>query len=281
MGESYKNCLLVITLYMILFPPAKINLGLNVLKKRVDGFHDLDTCMIPIPLCDVLEILPAKEFSFQQTGLVIEGESTNNIVIKAFKLVQQYYNIGNVYIHLRKNIPMGAGLGGGSADGTYTILALNEIFNLQLSNERMRELSGELGSDCPFFVENKAQIAKGRGELLSPVNLDLSGYYLKLINPNVHISTAEAYAGVGFYDGARSVEQIIKQPISTWKGQLQNSFEESAFNNHSVLERIKNELYSEGAIYAAMSGSGSTMFGVFKEEPTLTTKFSIEFIYEM
>ncbi len=281
MGESYKNCLLVITLCMILFPPAKINLGLNVLNKRSDGFHELDTCMIPIPLCDVLEILPSKEFSFKQTGLSISGESTDNIVVKAFKLVQQYYNIGNVYIHLRKNIPMGAGLGGGSADGTYTILALNEIFNLQLSNERMRELSGELGSDCPFFVENKAQIAKGRGERLSFVDLDLSAYFLKLINPNIHISTAEAYASIGFYVGASCVEDIISQPIESWKEQLQNSFECSAFSNYPVLERIKNELYSEGAIYAAMSGSGSTMFGVFKEKPSCTQSACYERIVEL
>jgi len=270
MGESYKNCLLIITLRMILFPPAKINLGLNVLRKREDGFHELDTCMIPIPLTDVLEILPSKEFSFRQTGLLISGESEDNLVVKAFNLMQKEFDLGNVYIHLLKNIPMGAGLGGGSADATYTILALNDLFSLQLSSERMRELAGELGSDCPFFVENSAQIAQGRGEILQFIALNLEGYYLKIINPNIHIGTSEAYDGVNLYSGANSIKDILRAPISAWKNDLQNSFESSAFEKHPQLLAIKNELYQEGSIYASMTGSGSTLYGIFEEKPTLT-----------
>jgi len=252
---------------MILFPPAKINLGLNVLRKREDSFHDIDTCMITIPLTDVLEVLPANNFSFRQTGLSISGSEEDNLVVKAYRLMQREYQVEPVSIHLLKNIPMGAGLGGGSSDAAYTILALNEIFSLQLPKEKLRELAAELGSDCPYFIENIPQIAKERGDILIPINLELKGYYIKLINPGIHIGTSEAYANIGLYKGEGSVEDILQHPISEWKLELQNSFENAVFTNYPQLANLKNALYEEGAVYASMTGSGSTLYGIFKNVP--------------
>lgn len=276
MAESYKNCLLVITLCMILFPPAKINLGLNVLKKRSDGYHEIDTCMVTIPITDVLEVLPSENFYFIQTGLTIKGDQSDNLVVKAFNLIKQEYGIGNVYIHLLKNIPMGAGLGGGSADATYTILALNDLFELGLSNDTMRELAAQLGSDCAFFVENKAQIGQGRGELLSTVEVNLSGLYLKIINPSIHIGTSEAYSNLELNKEFESIKKTISTPISEWKDRLKNSFELSVFENHSIIKEIKDSLYAEGAVYASMTGSGSTVFALYYTEPALTFQSDYE-----
>ena len=250
-----------------MFPPAKINLGLNVLHKRSDGYHELDTCMVSIDLTDVLEVLPSDKYQFIQTGLTVEGSSNDNLVVRAYHLLKEKYDLPPVYIHLRKNIPMGAGLGGGSADATYTLLALNNLFNLNISTEDLKKYSVELGSDCPFFVEKIAQIAKGRGEELSPIELDLKGYYLKLIFPGIHISTAEAYGNVLFSNPSFSVRNTILSPIEEWKKNLKNDFESSAFKLHPELEKWKNDLYIEGAIYASMTGSGSTMYGIFKEKP--------------
>ena len=276
MAESYKNCLLVITLCMILFPPAKINLGLNVLKKRSDGYHEIDTCMVTIPVTDVLEILPSENFYFTQTGLTIEGDQSDNLVVKAFNLMKQEYAIGNVYIHLLKNIPMGAGLGGGSADATCTILALNDLFKLGLSNDTMRELAAHLGSDCSFFVENKAQIGQGRGELLSPVEVNLAGLYLKIINPSIHIGTSEAYSNLELNKEFESIRETISIPIIEWKDRLKNSFELSVFKNHSRIKEIKDSLYAEGAVYVSMTGSGSTVYALYNAEPALTFQSDYE-----
>lgn len=254
---------------MILFPPAKINLGLNILFKRDDGFHEIETCMCEIPLTDVLELLPADDFRFVQTGFEISDEGgANNLVVRAYDLMKEKYSIGGAYIHLRKNIPMGAGLGGGSADGAYALKGLNELFSLNLSVEELEKLAAELGSDCPFFIEGDMQLASGRGEDLSPIDIDLNGYYIKLINPGIHIGTAEAYAGVQLMEESGSLIQQLQEPVHTWRHSVKNDFEASIFQKHSALESIKNELYEEGAVYASMTGSGSTMFGLFTEEPT-------------
>jgi 4-diphosphocytidyl-2-C-methyl-D-erythritol kinase len=255
---------------MILFPPAKINLGLHVLRKREDGYHDLDTCMVPIPLYDVLEILPSEQFEYHQTGLVIPGSADDNLCVKAYNLLKAHYNLPQVYMHLRKEIPMGAGLGGGSADAAYVLTGLNTLFELNLSSSKLEAFAAQLGSDCPFFVKNEAQIARGRGEILSPCALDLKGMYLKIINPGIHVGTKEAYAGVLPNAEGPSVSSLIEAPIESWKNQLKNDFEVSVFSSHSILKEIKEKLYAEGAIYAAMSGSGSTMFGIFKEKTTLS-----------
>jgi 4-diphosphocytidyl-2-C-methyl-D-erythritol kinase len=255
---------------MILFPPAKINLGLNVLFKREDGYHELDTCMVPIPFTDVLELLPAEEFSFHQSGLFIPGNSEDNLCIKAYRSMVENFSISPVYIHLRKEIPMGAGLGGGSADAAYVLKGIKELFNVDCSTAKLEELAAQLGSDCPFFIKNQAQIAKGRGELLSSCNLDLKGYYIKIVNPGIHIGTKEAYAGIVFGKNERTIQEIVEGPIENWRMQLKNDFETTAFALHPELIKIKEKLYAEGAVYAAMSGSGSTMFGIYKVEPKLT-----------
>lgn len=255
---------------MVLFPNAKINLGLHVLHKREDGFHEIESVMVPIPLYDILEILPAEKFEFVQSGIVVDSPIESNLCVKAFRLMEGNYGISPVYIHLRKQIPMGAGLGGGSADAAFVIKGLNELFELNLSFEVMEELASQLGSDCPFFIQNLPQIAKGRGEVLAPFDLDLSKYYLKIVNPGLHVGTKEAYAGIQFQKHQKSVSEILQQGISTWKDDLINDFEQSVFKIHPELQKIKTQLYEEGAIYAAMSGSGSTIFGIYETEPRKT-----------
>ena len=263
---------------MILFPPAKINLGLKILGKREDGYHAIESCMYAIPLTDVLEILPSEVFEFKQTGIPVEGNEADNLVVRAWKLLKTEYNIPNVYIHLRKVIPMGAGLGGGSADATYTLLGLNELFSLNLSVQRLQELSSRLGSDCPFFVIDQPQLAEGRGEVLSPIDVDLKGYFIKVVNPGVHIGTAEAYSNVHFSSGGEKLTEILSSAPSSWKDRLNNGFEVSAFKNHPELKKIKDTLYNEGAIYASMTGSGSTVFGIFNDLPRTTETDNFQFI---
>ncbi|MFK7787754.1 MAG: 4-(cytidine 5'-diphospho)-2-C-methyl-D-erythritol kinase [Crocinitomicaceae bacterium] len=258
---------------MILFPPAKINLGLKVLKKREDGFHEIDTCMVAIPLTDVLEIIPSETFIFKQTGLTVDGDQESNLCVKAFRLFQDGYDIPNAYIHLRKQLPMGAGLGGGSADASYVLKGLNAIFDKGLTDDQLREMASELGSDCPFFISDSVQLGRGRGTELTPFDLDLSGYFLKVINPEIHVGTKEAYAGITFSGELNGVEEVLKKPIAEWKDLLKNDFEPSIFKNYPVIEELKHQLYQEGAVYASMSGSGSTVFGIFEERPIITTDF--------
>jgi len=254
---------------MILFPPCKINLGLHILSKRPDSYHALDTLMYQLPFTDILEIIPAPQFKFTATGLEIPGDEHSNLCIRAFQLMKSRYNISNVHIHLHKIIPMGGGLGGGSADAAYTLKGLNAIFGLQLENNVLQELAAELGSDCPLFIQEMPQIAQGRGEVLSISPVSLKGYYIKLVNPGIHVSTKEAFANVSFYAGKMTVEEIVSKPVEMWKDLLVNSFENSVFKQHPSLQQVKEKLYEEGAVYAAMSGSGSTLFGIFKDEPSL------------
>ena len=257
---------------MLLFPPAKINLGLKVLKKRSDGYHEIETCMVAIPMTDVLEIVPSEEFEFKQTGLEVDGDQASNLCVKAFRLFQENHAIPNIYMHLRKQIPMGAGLGGGSADASYVLRGLNQLFACGLSNDELRGMAAQLGSDCPFFVSDEAQIGRGTGTELSPFTLDLSGYYLKVINPGIHVGTAEAYAGIRFSESNTPLTDILQLPISEWKGQLTNDFESHIFEMHPTIGALKEQLYEEGAVYASMTGSGSTVFGLFEKRPELTTK---------
>lgn len=264
---------------MILFPPAKINIGLNVLGKRPDGFHEIETCMVEIPLNDVLEIIPMKTFTFKQTGLTVDSSVENNLCVKAFRLMQEAYSIPNVYMHLRKNIPMGAGLGGGSADASYVLIGLNELFKLNVSEEELMELSAKLGSDCPFFIRSGNQFAHGRGEKMSDCSLDLTGWWIKIVNPGLHVGTAEAYAIVDFYSGNKTIEELLNQPVEDWKRSVSNSFEHSVFQKHPKISEIKNLLYKEGADYASMSGSGSTVFGLYKNKPSASFE-SFEEIYQ-
>jgi 4-diphosphocytidyl-2-C-methyl-D-erythritol kinase len=265
---------------MILFPPAKINLGLNILRKREDGYHDIDTCMVEIPFTDILEVTKSDSFEFLQTGIKINGAGGTNLCEKAYQLMQNECEIGTVRIHLRKQIPVGAGLGGGSADATYTLLALNQLFQLQLSLDKLKKLASELGSDCPFFVKGLPQIAQGRGEILSTVELDLSNIFLVLLNPGIHVGTKEAYDGVSVSEDVISIEEIVQKPIEQWKELLKNDFETSVFQRHPEIEKLKEALYQSGAIYAAMSGSGSSVFGLFTNENAAMNFNSTHLIYK-
>lgn len=251
---------------MVSFPNAKINLGLNITSKREDGYHNIDSCFFPIPWKDSLEILESNEFRFTSYGLPIPGDPSSNLCVKAFELIRKDFSIPPVAIHLLKNIPMGAGLGGGSADGAYTLKLLNELFELNIPVDKLQAYALELGSDCPFFIESRPAIAQGRGELLKSILLDLSGYSLAVHNPGIHVSTAEAYAGISPDDTRTPIEEIVSKPIETWKNHLHNDFEGSVFKNHPEIEVLKEEMYSKGAIYASMTGSGSTVYGFFEEE---------------
>lgn len=252
---------------MILHPPAKINIGLNVVEKRADDYHEVETVLLPIELYDILELLPQQTFEWKQTGLSIDGSDENNLCVKAFRLVQREYGIGNVYMHLRKQIPMGAGLGGGSADAAYVIKGLNELFQLNISIDNQKELAGRLGSDCPFFIENEAQLATGKGEILTKINVDLKGKFIVVVRPFIHINTTLAYSDVYISGEKGNLSTQIKLPVGEWKNYLKNDFEQHIFNRHPILSEIKDKLYQSGAVYASMSGSGAAMYGIFNEKP--------------
>jgi len=247
---------------MIVYPNAKINIGLNVLEKQVDGYHKLSSVFYPLnELCDMLEILPTRHFSFSSSGIAIPGNS--NICVKAFELLKANFEIENVTMHLHKQIPIGAGLGGGSADGAFALKALNEIFKLELSIIELEKYALRLGADCPFFIENSPKYITGIGDKMMNINLDLSHYKLKFIFPELHISTSEAYEDVIPSRPEEKLLDLMKQPIENWKSIIKNDFENSAFEKYPQLKRIKEKLYTEGAIYASMTGSGSVIYGVF------------------
>lgn len=252
---------------MISFPNAKINLGLNILGKREDGYHEIQSCFYPIPWYDSLEIIKADSFGFHSYGLDIPGNTAANLCVKAYELLKADHEIHPVEIHLLKAIPMGAGLGGGSADGAFTLKMLNKLFELNLTVEKLQEYALQLGSDCPFFIENKPVIATGRGEQFESTDLDLSDKYLAIHNPGIHISTQEAYAEVSLTHPNISIKDLLAQHIQDWQSKLKNDFEKSVFPNHPKIEQLKKEMIDAGASYASMTGSGSTVFGVFDEKP--------------
>ena len=249
---------------MIVYPNAKINLGLNILHKREDGYHDIFSVFYPVKECvDILEIIKSEKFQFTKSGIEIpDGE---NICEKAWKLLDTDFGIGNVKIHLHKQIPIGAGLGGGSADASFTLKYLNELFDLNLNSKELEKYALRLGADCPFFMDNTPKLVEGIGEKMTSIDLDLSNYEIRLVNPDIHISTKEAYSGIVPKTPVLSVEKIIELPIIKWKGKLKNDFEESIFEKHLQLEGIKDELYKQGSIYSSMSGSGSVVFGIFEK----------------
>jgi 4-diphosphocytidyl-2-C-methyl-D-erythritol kinase len=260
---------------MVVFPNSKINIGLNILDKREDGFHNLETVFIPIPLKDSLEIIRTKENSadvvFSQSGFVVDGNIEDNLCIKAYHLLKKDFpELPAIQMHLHKAVPMGAGLGGGSADAAFTLKMLNDKFHLNLSTEQLIEYSLSLGSDCPFFIINKPCFAAGRGEILETIELSLTGYHLLLINPHIHINTGWAFSQLKnepFENRlSKKLLQHINQPITTWQNNISNDFEAPVFAVHPQLKEIKERLCNSGAIYAAMSGSGSTIFGLFKKE---------------
>lgn len=250
---------------MIVYPNAKINLGLRVLRKRSDGYHDIQSIMLPIPLYDILEITTSEVFDYHATGLVIPQDGAIGLVEKAYQLLQQAYGIGPVRIHLRKQIPIGAGLGGGSSDAAFTLKALNEWFSLRLTSKDMQELASQLGSDCPFFIENVPAFSEGRGERLNPISIDLKDLYLALYNPGIHVSTAKAYGAVSPYTTPELSEETGAS--DTWQEKYTNDFEIPIGEMHPEIADGISELKSQGAMYAAMSGSGSSYFGLFTNKP--------------
>jgi len=257
---------------MVIFPNAKINLGLNIISRREDGYHEISSVFYPVPFKDVLEITPAQQTSLKIHGLHIPGDLADNLVLKAYQAIQKDYDLPSVEINLLKAIPMGAGLGGGSADCAFMINLVNDYFDLDISLDDKLRYASELGSDCAFFIQNTPSHATGRGELLTPIDLDLSGYYLLLITPDIHVSTAAAYSGTTPQRPLRSVPEILQMPIEEWQGSLINDFEQSVFPQFSEIAKIKKELQSQGAIYASMTGSGAAVYGIFDEEPQKTSK---------
>lgn len=253
---------------MIKFANAKINLGLAIHRKRTDGFHELSSILLPIPLYDVVEIVPADSFQLTIVGLTIEGNIEDNLITRGFRLLEKECSVPPVHVVLKKNIPMGAGLGGGSADVAFFLVAMNNYFSLGLSSDQLKKMSAKLGSDCPFFIENVPQLAEGRGEILTKVNLDLTPYWLHLVCPDVHISTQQAYSGVVPMEKLGIEQDWLTAPIQDWKTVVHNDFEDSLFPKYPILQEIKEKMYCNGAIYSAMSGSGSTIFGLFEKQPS-------------
>ncbi|MTI31814.1 4-(cytidine 5'-diphospho)-2-C-methyl-D-erythritol kinase [Xanthovirga aplysinae] len=252
---------------MITFPNAKINIGLNVIEKRPDGFHNIHSCFYPVPWTDVLEIIESQELKFTASGGGIPGREEDNLCLKAYQLLKEKFDLPPVHIHLQKNIPIGAGLGGGSADASFTLKGLNDLFNLKLTSDELEKYAEKLGSDCPFFIKNKPVFVQGKGEQFDNINIDLSGKNLILVNPNIHISTKEAYAGVNPSPAKWEVKSVIKNTkLPNWKGKLKNDFEDSIFPIHPEIAVIKEQLYQLGAVYASMTGSGATVYGIFEEE---------------
>ena len=263
---------------MTVFPCAKINLGLNVVSKRDDGYHSLETVFYPIPLCDALEVhkmdhdFPSDTAcDIKMTGMNIVGKDDDNLVVRAYHLLAEDFRLPRVHAHLCKRIPSQAGLGGGSSDAAFMIRLLDEEFHLNMGIAEMERYASRLGADCAFFVTAEPAFATGIGNILEPADGEygnLNGYYLALVKPDIQVSTGEAYAGIHPQQPVKCCRDIVRQPIETWREELKNDFEDSIFAKHPRLAEIKESLYQHGAVFALMSGSGSTLFGIFKEKPT-------------
>jgi 4-diphosphocytidyl-2-C-methyl-D-erythritol kinase len=267
---------------MIVFPNAKINLGLNITEKRADGYHNLETVFYPIPLKDALEIVPSDDnkHTLHVSGVPIDGNPEQNLVMKALKLLSDAYTIPALDIFLEKIIPSGAGLGGGSADGAFMLGLVNKLLQLNISNAELEKYAARLGADCPFFIENKAVFASGTGTILNPIDLSLKGLFIVLVKPDVHVPTPLAYSLISPRKPELSLKKIILQPVATWKNVLVNDFEEPIIGKYPVIGKIKEMLYAHGALYASMSGSGSSVFGLFTSPVDLSHHFSDHFIFQ-
>jgi 4-diphosphocytidyl-2-C-methyl-D-erythritol kinase len=260
---------------MVSFPPCKINLGLQIVAKRADGYHDLVTCFYPIPWNDILEIIPATGFTFTYSGISIPGNASDNLCLRAYQLLQKDFHLPAVAVHLHKIIPMGAGLGGGSSDAAWTLRILNSIFKLNLSTARLHSYAAELGSDCAFFIDDKPMIGKGRGEILGETSVSLRNKFIVLVKPDVHVPTAEAYAGIKPKTPGVDLSYALENySVEEWKTFVKNDFEDSVFLKFPVVAKVKNDLYDSGALYASMSGSGSAVFGIFSGPVDLKEKFT-------
>src|SRR5574344_738679 len=259
---------------MINFPIAKINLGLNVVSKRDDGYHNLETVFYPVPIKDALEVFPMEDgfpsdvrCDLKVTNLFIDGDEQKNLVVKAYNMIAQDYELPRVHVHLYKHIPTQAGMCGGSSNCAYMIRLLNGMFSLGMSDEKMIGYAARLGADCAFFIKAQPAYAEGIGEKLQPISIDLSGYKMLVVRPNIPVSTKEAFSLITPQVPKKNCLDIVRQPIETWKDELVNDFERSVFAIHPEIGRLKEMMYEQGAVYAAMSGSGSSVFGLFSDTP--------------
>ena len=248
---------------MVVFPNAKINLGLNILSKREDGYHDISSCFLPIGWRDILEAIPSEAFEFASSGLDIPGETDSNLCVKAYELMSQRHDVPPVKMHLHKVIPMGAGLGGGSADGAFALKLLNELFEIGLSEKQLESYAGELGADCPFFIQNQPKLVTGTGDVLVDLDFDLPEFRVLVVFPNLHVNTGEAFKQIVPEEPVKNISTVLTEPIETWKENLLNDFEKPVFEQFPEIEDIKKRLYDMGAVYASMSGSGSAVYGLF------------------
>ena len=270
---------------MITFPVAKINLGLNVVERRPDGYHNLETVFYPVPVADALEVLPMDvhfpadvDCSLKVMNIAIEGDEQSNLVVKAYKMLKKDFpQMPRVYAHLWKAIPTQAGMGGGSSDCAFMITMLNSMFMLGLSAKQMINYAARLGADCPFFILNKPAYAEGIGEQLMPIDLDLKGWYIGIVRPDIPVSTKEAFSKIKPRHPEVNCKDVVMQPVEKWRGQLTNDFEESVFSLHPEIGEIKSRLYDLGAVYAAMSGSGSALFGLFRQPVDISESFDGSF----
>jgi 4-diphosphocytidyl-2-C-methyl-D-erythritol kinase len=269
---------------MIVFPNSKLNLGLNVLRKTDSGYHDLETIFYPLGLRDALEIIEQKHYSKQQTphftstGLPVPGKPASNLCVKAYRILKKEFpDLPAVQIHLHKIIPSGAGLGGGSADASFALKLINELFHLDIPDTKLMEYALELGSDCPFFILNKPCFASARGEKLEEIELDLSNYKFIIVNPGIHVDTGRAFMNIKPTIPEISLRELIRQPVERWKDNVCNDFESYIFSQHREIVDLKDYLYSQGAIYASMSGSGSTVYGIYPKGKELNLSFPVKY----
>jgi 4-diphosphocytidyl-2-C-methyl-D-erythritol kinase len=265
---------------MIVFPNCKINLGLQILNKREDGFHNLSTVFVPVAWHDLLEVVRKEndqpnDIDFSASGFTVSGDPSTNLCVKAYRLLKKDFpTLPPVQMHLHKLIPMGAGLGGGSADGAFTLRLLNDLFHLNIGQEQLISYALQLGSDCPFFIINQPCYATGRGETLEPVSVPTNNYHILIVNPGIHIHTGWAFSQLNLEVlnafPRPDLRQVVQQPVSQWKDLLSNDFEQPVFRAHQEIGALKEQLYAAGAVYASMSGSGSTVFGIFEKPVTLS-----------
>ncbi len=264
---------------MISFPNAKINLGLNVVEKRPDGYHNLETVFYPVDLADALEIVPADKTEFSTSGISIDGDPQNNLVLKAYNLLAADFDFSPVRIHLHKVIPFGAGLGGGSSDAAFTLKMLDRIFNLELTNDVLERYAAQLGADCAFFIQNKPTFAFGIGDQFEDLDLDLSDYQIVIVKPPFSVSTPEAYRNIQPQKASLNLKELGDLSLENWKDRIFNDFENSVFPLYPEIKTIKQKLYDAGAVYASMSGSGSAVFGIFRHLPTNLDTFLPESVF--
>jgi 4-diphosphocytidyl-2-C-methyl-D-erythritol kinase len=262
---------------MICFSNAKINLGLSVLGKRKDGFHNIESVLYPVPLFDVIECLPSKRFSIEVYGLEMDLSPEENLVYRAWKILHQYYQIPAVEVKLLKSIPMGSGLGGGSSNAATMLKVLNDLFKLGLCDDRLGELAHQLGSDCPFFILNRPAYVSGKGELLKPAESVLKDLYLVIVFPGIHVSSALAYRSLSHFHPAAKLSRILEQPMVNWRMGLMNDFEHNLFRHNPILKKTKEQLYGEGAIYASVTGSGSAIYGLYKNKKDFSSPLSFPY----